>query len=511
MRILFLALLAVASLLAQQPAAPRKPKLVVAIVIDQFRYDFLTRYRSQYTAGLNRLLTRGAVFTNANYEYSVTKTAPGHSTMLTGAMPSVSGIIGNEWWDRASKKEVTSVSDEKVKILGGSSEMGASPHRLLVDTVSDQLKIASDGKSRVISVSLKDRSAILPVGRMADAAYWVESRTGNIVSSAYYFAELPGWVKELNASRPADKFAGLEWLGHKMLQAGQPGYYTNLPYTPFSNEMIELMAEQAIAAEKLGQRGATDLLAVSFSGNDYVGHRYGPDSAESRDTAIRTDKVLDKLFRFIDARVGMQNVLVTVTADHGVTAVAELTTQRKLPGGRFPKTILGDTAQAALAARFGKEKWISWAAAESIYFDREMMRQRKVDPAEAQRVAADALRAVPNVARVYTRSQLLAGFTMNDQIGQRVQNSFNAERSGEILVVLDPFWVDSADGTNHGTPYNYDSHVPIIFMGPGIKPGRYHRAAKPNDIATTLATLLDVEIPSGSSGRVLDEMIAPGF
>src|SRR5437870_2413642 len=212
--------LLVAALAAAPPTLPAKPKLVLAIAIDQFRYDSLTRYRSEYTGGLNRLLTKGAVFTNANYEHYPTVTAIGHSTFLSGAQPNVSGIIANEWYEVSSGKKVTSVSDDSVKLLGGSSEGGASPRRLLVSTVGDELKIASGGKSHVIGISLKDRSAILPAGHMADGAFWVEAKTGSIVSSTYYFPQLPAWVKDLNGSKPADKYAGFEWAGHKMGNAG---------------------------------------------------------------------------------------------------------------------------------------------------------------------------------------------------------------------------------------------------------------------------------------------------
>lgn len=494
---------------AQQSTAPRKPKLVLAIVLDQFRYDYLTRFRAEYTTGLNRLLTRGAVFTNANYEHFYTVTAPGHATFLSGAFPSVSGIIGNEWFEPASGKRVTSVSDDALKLLGGTTESGSSPRRMLVNTVGDELKIASNGKSRVFSVSLKDRSAILPVGLMADGAFWVEAKTGNIVSSSYYFADLPPWVKDLNKSKPADRYSGIEWVGHKLLNAGQEAYYTNLPYTPFSNELIELMAERVIMSEKLGEGPATDLLAVSFSGNDYVGHRYGPDSPEAHDTSLRTDKLLDKFFRFLDTRIGMQNVLVVLTADHGVAPVAELSIQRKIGGGRMPPRIVQDTVQAKLDERFGKAKWILDANAEFIFFDRNLIRQRKLESAEVERVAADAARSVPHVARVYTREQLLASRAMGDAIGRRVMNSFHPVRGSDLVIVLDPYWMYSGTGTTHGSAYSYDTHVPIIFMGQGIRPGKYNGRAAPNDIAPTLATMLEVEIPSGSAGRVLEEMFSP--
>jgi predicted AlkP superfamily pyrophosphatase or phosphodiesterase len=508
-RILALIFLLTTALAAQQAPVPRKPKLVLAIVVDQFRYDFLTRYRSEYTGGLNRLLTRGASYTNANYEQSVTVTAVGHSTLLSGAFPSVSGIIANEWFDPAAGKRVSAVTDDTVKFLGGSTEGGSSPRRMLVNTVGDELKIATNGKSRVIGISLKARSAILPVGHMADGAFWVEAQTGNIVSSSYYFADLPAWVKELNKSKPADRHAGVDWIGHKMLQAGREGYYASLAATPFSNDLVELMAEKAIASEKLGEGQATDLLAVSFSANDYVGHVYGPDSAEAHDTAVRTDKALDKLFRYLETRIGMQNVLVVLTADHGVAPAPELSIQRRIGGGRMPPRIVQDTVQAKLDERFGKAKWILDTVIDVIFFDRNLIRQKKIDPAEFERVAADAARSVPNVARVYTRLQLMANRAMGDQIGQRVMHSFHPVRSGDLLIIPEPNWMYSVTGTTHGSPYNYDSHVPMIFMGPGIKPGKYNNRAAPNDIAPTLATMLEVEIPSGSSGRVLDEMLKP--
>jgi len=499
----------VAALAAAPPAtAPAKPKLILAIAVDQFRYDYLTRYRSEYTGGLNRLLTRGAVFTNANYEHSPTVTAIGHSTFLSGALPAVSGIVGNDWFEVSTGKRVASVTDDSVKLLGGSSEGGASPRRLLVSTVGDELKIASGGKSHVIGVSLKDRSAILPVGHMADGAFWVEAKTGNIVSSTYYFPDLPAWVKDLNGSKPADKFAGLEWAGHQMLRAGDPGYYASLPATPFSNELIELMAERAVVSEKMGKHGTTDLLAVSFSANDYVGHTYGPDSPEAHETAVRTDKVFDKLFRYLEAQVGMQNVLVVVTADHGVAPLPELSIERRIGGGRMPSaTVVADAVQAALDQRFGKAKWILYSAAEAMYLDRALMRQKKLDSADVERVAADAARSVAHVARVFTRGQLMTDRAMNDAVGRRVQNGFHPGRGADLVIILEPYWIYGSSGTTHGTPYNYDTHVPVIFMGAGIKPGKYNSRVAPNDIAPTLATMLEVEIPSGSSGRVLDEIL----
>ena len=392
------------------------------------------------------MLTRGAVFTDANYEQAPTVTAIGHSILMSGAMPSVSGIIGNDWFEPASGKRVTSVEDDTVKLLGGSSEGGASPQRFLVDTVGDEMKIANGGKSRVIGISLKDRSAILPVGHMADGAYWIEAKTGNVVSSSYYFAELPAWIRDLNSSKPADKYSGAAWLAHTLLKFGEAGYYASLPPTPFSNELIELIAERAIGAEKLGQRQVTDLLTVSFSGNDYVGHEFGPDSPEVHYTAVRTDKVMEKLFSYLETSVGMQNVLVVLTADHGVAPLPELSIERRMGGGRMPVRTVSDAVQAKLDERFGKAKWIL-SAAEWLSLDRELIRQKKLDLDEVERVAADAARAIPHVARVYTRADLLAGRTPGDAISRRVLNGFHPLRSPDLMVILEPYWIYAVKAT----------------------------------------------------------------
>ena len=354
-----LALPLLAAALASSLPAAARPKLVLAVVIDQFRYDYLTRFRASYTGGLNRLLTQGSVFTNAHYDHFPTVTAIGHSTFMSGATPAISGIIGNDWFDRATGKSVTSVSDSTVRILGGKGDGGASPRRLLVSTLGDELKIA-DKNTRVIGISLKDRSAILPVGHMADGAYWFDGTSGAFVSSTHYFPDLPGWVKDFNAARPADKFAGAVWKSDDgktvfKTMAAAPGeaLYKSIPASPYSNELIEAFCERAISAEQLGRHGATDLLAVSFSGNDYVGHDQGPDSPQVRDMAIRADRLLGKLFQYLDSEIGMSNVVVVLTADHGVAPVPEVSAARKMPGGRMSGCIIQSTVQNKLAAKYG--------------------------------------------------------------------------------------------------------------------------------------------------------------
>jgi predicted AlkP superfamily pyrophosphatase or phosphodiesterase len=488
-------------------AAPIRPKLVLAIVIDQFRYDYLTRFRSEYHAGFERLLTRGAVFTNARYEHFPTVTAVGHSTFLSGATPSLSGIIANEWYDREEGKSVTSVSDSTTKLLGGTgASTGASPHRMLVDTVGDELKMADESKSKVIGISLKDRAAILPAGHMANGAFWFDAKSGNFVSSTYYFADLPAWVQDFNNSRPADQYRGANWLS-KVMPPGGATLYAAIDASPFANEMIERMAEIAIQAEQLGQRDVTDLLAVSFSANDYVGHAAGPDSPEVHDISVQTDKVLERLFNAIDEKLGLDNVIVILTGDHGVAPLPEVDAQRKMPGGRLPSGIVSKTVQAALVKKYGDGSWIVSSAEQSIYLNLELIAQKNLFAADVNRTAADAAAAIPHVFRVYTREQLIYGAALPDPVTRRVMNGYYARRGADVEVLLDPYWIFPQTGATHGAPFGYDTHVPVIFMGPGIRAGRYDAAIAINDIAPTLASMLDVETPSGSVGRVLTEML----
>ena len=487
--------------LGAQPK-PQSPKLVVAIVIDQFRYDYLTKFHSEYTGGFKRFFDHGAVFTNAHYEHVPTVTAVGHSTFLTGATPAMSGIIGNEWWDRAAKKRVTSVSDEGTKLLGGTGE-GSSPNRLLESTLGDEMKMSGKG-GKVIGISIKDRAAILPSGHMADGAYWFDGKTGNFVSSTFYFDALPKWVADFNAARPADKFAGKTWMTKTMPATPDAKLYAAIDATPYGNELILDFAEKAITAEKLGAGAKVDLLTVSFSSNDYVGHALGPDSAEARDMALRVDKLVGDLIKAGEAQAGVGRVLVVLTADHGVAPVPEVNEKRKMPGGRFDDRAEQDAVEKALTARFGAPsggKWIA-SSGETIYLN-----GNPADMAEEERIAADTIRALPHVFRVYTRTQLMNGAILEDPVGVRVRNGFNAARSGNLTVILDPYWIVSRTGTTHGAPFDYDTHVPVLFLGPQIHAGRYNANIMVNDIAPTLATMLDVETPSGSIGRVLDEML----
>ena len=498
-------------------AETKKPKLVVAITVDQFRYDYLNKFRALYTGGFARMLDQGAVFTNAYYEHFPTVTAVGHSTILSGATPSISGIVGNEWYDRETGKQVTSVSDDTVELLGSDAgKGGASPRRLLVSTVGDELKMAN-GRSKVVGLSSKDRSAILPVGRMADGAYWFDVGSGNFVSSSFYFKQLPDWAAKFNQSRVVDQWAGRDWAPFetkgetkaflKLPAKGEKNYYNLLDRTPFHNDLLELFAEAAVEGEQLGSRDVTDVLSVSFSANDRVGHSVGPDAAQVRDIAVWTDRTVGRLLDFLDKKIGAGNYLAFFTADHGVAPLPEVMRERKMPGGRIPEGAVLNAVQGALATRYGAGQWIVGKSGPAPYLSYKLIREKKLDLEEVQETAAAAVRELPHIYRVYTSSNLRKGNSLEDMVDRRVRAGFHYQRASDLFIVSEPYWLFEASGTSHGTPYNYDAHVPIVFLGPGIKAGRYNMRIAVNDIATTLATILDVEPPSGSSGRVLTEML----
>jgi predicted AlkP superfamily pyrophosphatase or phosphodiesterase len=518
--IIFLCLFSL-SICNAQTQKPR-PKLVVTIVVDQFRYDYLTRFRAEYRGGIARMVKNGAVFTDARYPQFPTVTAVGHSTLLTGATPSVSGIVSNEWFDRAVKHgPVTSVSDDATHLLGGvPSAKGASPARLLVSTVGDELKMAGRD-SRVIGISLKDRGAILPAGHMADAAYWFDSKSGNFVSSDYYMQDLPTWVKTVNQGQPVSKYKNAEWSSLHAQQGEKPFCSMaagtdvrpcdGIENTPFGNELVEEFAEKVIVNEHLGEHKSTDVLAVSFSANDYVGHLLGPDSPEVHDLSLRTDLLLGKLIDFISQRVGDGNTLFVFTADHGVAPVPTVNNARRMPGAYLKDSDYASPISARLAEKFGPGDWFIYNAYGFFYLNYDTAARNKAELAEVRRYAAEIARGLPFIARVFTREDLLNGNAAADSVGRSMQLGFYASRSSDLILLPEPYCMFfTAPGTTHATPYGYDTHVPLIFYGAGIKKGLHYQPVAINDVAPTLAAILEVETPSGSSGRILSEVIEQG-
>ena len=547
-----------------QSTVQKRPKLVLLIVVDQFRYDYLERFGDLFGPdGFRRLMRDGASWTQSNYDHMPTYTAPGHGTMMTGAYPAESGIIGNEWLDRASGKRITSVSDESVKLLGGlPGDPAASPSRLMASTVGDELRLVTNDRAKVIGISVKDRSAILPAGRHANAAYWFSWTSGTMVSSTYYFNQLPTWVTTFNAAKPADKYFGAKWErllpeSEYIKRAGPDNpswenvpsswndtnsfphtitggatspnrnFYTALDYSPYTNDILVSFAQQAIVNEQLGQDDDTDVLTVSFSANDYVGHRFGPYSQEVMDVTLRTDRNIATLLDFVNARVGLANTLIALTADHGVSPIPEHAAAMGLGGGRVPFADVMGKIQAAISARYNPQKkspdptadyllrfaeantWREWFINNNIYFNYDALRRDGVNIEEFSNVVVAAALTVPGIARAFSRVQLLRGATsITDPIERRALHGFYPSRSGDVVMVAEPFkYIAETINATHGSPYSYDTNVPTIIMGAGVNPGRYLEPAAPNDIAPTLSALLRITAPSNSTGRVLIEAL----
>ncbi|HET9526980.1 MAG TPA: alkaline phosphatase family protein [Pyrinomonadaceae bacterium] len=541
----------------------KRPRLVLLIVVDQFRYDYLERFGDLFAPnGLRRLMRDGASWTQSNYDHFPTYTAPGHGTMMTGAYPAETGIIANEWPDRTTGKKVTSVSDASVKLLGGrAGDTGSSPRRLMSSTVGDELRLITNDRSKVIGVSIKDRSAILPAGRHANAAYWFSITSGTMVSSTYYFDQLPAWVTTFNNPRPADQYFGKKWErllaeSEYVKRAGPdsppweavsasgdtnafphtitggattpgPAFYGAFDHSPFSNELILTFAQQAISNEQLGQDEDTDVLTVSFSGNDYVGHRYGPYSQEAMDVTLRTDRQIATLLDFVQSKVGLANTLVAFTADHGVSPIPEHAAAIGLGGARVKTTDLLAAIRSGIKARYNADgkspdptvdyiyKFDDSGLARdgfmngNVYFNYDALERDKVNAEELAQVVGRAALAVPGVARYFTRAQLLRGATsITDPIERRVLHGFHPSRSGDVVLIAEPFkYLGDTLAATHGSPYSYDTNVPTIIMGTGVVAGRYFEPATPADIAPTLCALLGLTPPSNATGRVLVEAL----
>lgn len=545
-------------------AARKRPRLVLLIVVDQFRYDYLERFNDLFVPnGLKRLMRDGASWTEANYDHMPTYTAPGHATLMTGAWPAETGIVGNDWPDRDSGRFVSSVTDTSATVLGGpEGEVAASPRRLMASTLGDELRLQTNDRSKVIGISVKDRSAILPAGRHANAAYWFNQRNGRMVSSNYYFNQLPAWVQTFNDARPADKYYGARWErllpeSEYLKRAGMdspiwenigsvngdtnafphtitggasaPGtnFYLALDFSPFSNDLILSFTQEAITKERLGEDEDVDVLAVSFSANDYVGHRYGPYSQEAMDITLRVDRTIGALLDFVNARVGLQNTLVAFTADHGVAPIPEHANALGLPGGRVKGEDVLRAMRLGISARYNPKNIQPDPTADyvqkfgdrdgfyngNLYFNPIALKRDGINNEELERTACEAAMTVPGISRCLTRTQLQSGaISPQDPLARRVLHGFYPRRSGDVVVIYEAFkYLDSGFITaTHGSPYSYDTHVPLIIMGAGMMPGQYMQDATPADIAPTLASILGVQSPSNAVGRILIEGVRAG-
>jgi predicted AlkP superfamily pyrophosphatase or phosphodiesterase len=525
------------------------PKLAVVISVDQLRADYLVRVRPYFgEGGFKRLLEGGTEFRNAHYRHAITQTAPGHAQMLSGVFSNVHGIIGNEWLDRASWEQVNSVEDRDAPLVGiapaelgpvqakAPETTGRSPKNLLAATVGDQLKLRDGAKAKVFTASNKDRSAILLGGQRGDAAYWDEN--GKFVTSRHYRAALPAWVAAFNAEKRAEAAFGRVWervlapavyetvqgpddaagetvdfgftrVFPKTVNGGAaavtPKFFTAYENSPFSTEALGEFVQRAVVEEQLGRHEGTDLLGVSFSQIDAIGHSYGPASHEVMDSMLRLDRVLAALFDRIDREVGLARCVIVLTADHGVAPLPEGFKDGR--GGRIKVAELDAAVKQALDAKFGAlPKGETWFARDNLAYHLRpaALAARSASAKDAGVVVKTALMATPVVAEAFTREEILAAEPAGDSVLALVRRSYHAERGRDVILVPKPyFMVKTSSGSTHSTPYDYDTHVALVFFGAGVPQGVQEGRVGIDDLAPTLAPLLGVKAPPLAQGRKL--------
>jgi predicted AlkP superfamily pyrophosphatase or phosphodiesterase len=518
----FLAILILASTPASFASAYNAhPKLVVVIIIDQFRGDYLERYRDQFgEGGFRLLLDHGANFTDCNYDYANTRTAPGHATLFSAAYSSGHGIVANEWWDSKKKKMVTSVEDDNTKLVGiADDKAGASPHNLLADTLGDELKLATQGKSRVFSVSLKDRAAILPGGFAADAAFWIDPKSGAWITSTYYRPNLPKWAQDFNAANRATKYWDRDWknangdllrsTAHRKGKDGSDaGFYDVVGSTPFANEYELEFAKELVIYENLGAGQATDLLAISLSPNDILGHQVGPDSPEMSAMALALDRELADFFNFLGHQVGLANTWIALSADHGVSALPDAAKKLRIPAANLDAGKLETQINSALTAKFSPGHAASYIKLDYpvAWLDPDAFAAAHVKEHDAETAVGEAMKQA-GLRDYFTKSQLAAGEVPDTALGRKFLHSYSPEGGWYVMGVPEIYTVGSSKGTDHASPYTYDTHVPLAFYGLPFLPGTYRNHAEPVDLAVTLASLLGIDAPTHAVGRVLTEAL----
>lgn len=559
----FAAILMVVLLPATAPAQvfSGKPKLIVIVVIDQFRGDYLNRDRDQFKGrGFNLFMKQGAWFTECYYDYANTKTAPGHATIGTGAYTDGHGIDSNEWWDaaRSYDQKVSSVQDERYQLVdlphdsipanvpGASSTaatwvVGSSPLNLRATTLGDELRLATNGKARVFGISLKDRASILPSGQTANGAYWIDQDSGSFTTSTYYMEHLPEWATTFNASgrrEQAAKEANAE---------GTTQFYELVGRTPAANSYELDFAKALITGEKLGQNGVTDLLVVSLSPNDIQGHQFGPDSDSEQQMILSLDKDLDGFNTWLDQNVGLQNVWMALTADHGIAPITgeaaklgvhavsvnmlkvyeEVDSQlsKKYAHGEHTKFLMPDPDLPYIVldkrafAKFGvDEKTAEGAVADLLPAAVASQNPnpspvlKSVPPTALPDPSQKRLPPAPRVQYVYTRLQLANSELPPSEWGREIAHSYAEHGNWYVMMVLDAYQMSGSGqfaGTNHFSPWSYDRHVPLAFFGAPFQPGEYHELVAPVDLAVTFASLAGVNRPSAAVGKVLTEALKP--
>ena len=516
-------------------AQVQQPKLVVGIVVDQMRFDYLTRYWNDYgDDGFKRLISEGYNCTNTHFNYIPTYTGPGHASIYTGATPSTHGIISNYWYDRELEEYGYCVSDADMNTVGADNESGKmSPAKMLTTTLGDELRLFSMNRSKVISIGLKDRSAVLPGGHMANFAFWLDSETGDFVSSSYYGLRLPKWAQKFNKKNLCEAYLSEKWellLPSKSYDeslndnsayeepfAGQkyPKFPHDLPEllkengkglikaTPYGNTLTKDMAIAAIEGEGLGEDIHTDLLAVSFSSPDYVGHQFGTDSKEIQDTYLRLDRDLASFLSYLDDQIGKEKVLVFLTADHGAVRTPSYLKDRKIPAGYFEAEEPIRALKQFLQNIYGFGDWVKTYGDAQIFLNRELIFEKYLSLEEVQQQAADFMLRFDGVQKAVT-GRTLENNEFDNGVLACLQKGFNQKRSADVFLVLDPAWIEySHTGTTHGSGYTYDRHVPLIWYGWNVKAGNTRDKIAVTDIAGTVSSLLGISFPSGSQANVI--------
>jgi predicted AlkP superfamily pyrophosphatase or phosphodiesterase len=530
-----------------------KPRLAVLVVFDQMRGDYLTRWEKLYgEGGFRRLQKEGAWYKNCHYPYAGTLTAPGHASLATGTSPYKHGIIANEWWDRSSGKIVSAIESARHRPVPAPADsarviFGVAPVRRQQPSLGDALLEATDGKAKVVSLSIKDRAAIL-LAALRALCFWFSTYTGMFGSSTYYNDTLPGWVNEFNRGKMADRWFEQKWdrlrpdldyarfsgpddnpaegigilqgrtFPHS-LKGGSPrlgrGYYQAMTNSPFGSELLLAFAKKAIEAERLGRRDTPDLLCLSFSSNDLVGHCWGPDSQEVMDVTLRSDLIVKELLEFLDAKVGRGKYVLAISADHGICPIPEVARAQGKEAGRVSPFTL-EKSVFFLDKKFGNgdsPPWVEAVVGGQIYLRLPTLKKLGLKPAVVEKALADWLVQQPGIKAAYTRTQLMAGPIKGDPIGESVRLSFHPERSGDVVVVLQPYHLLSppvssprlaAYRTTHGSPHPYDTHVPLLIYGPGIRPGPRDELVRPQAVTAILARSLGIRPPAGAEVPVPD-------
>lgn len=516
----------------------QRPKLVVGITIDQMRWDYLYRYYDRYAAngGFKRMLNQGFSCENTLIPYAPTVTAPGHTSIYTGSVPAIHGIAGNFWWDNTQQRDVYCTEDKNVKTIGSETNHGLqSPKNLLVTTVCDELRLATNFQSKVIGIAIKDRGGILPAGHSANAAYWYDSQVGKWITSTYYMNELPQWVKDLNAKKLVDKYYEQGWQTlypvntYTQSTADEKGYEskglgTGFPYdlkkfigknysavlsTPHGNAMTVEMAKAAIEGEKLGADAITDFLPLSFSSTDYIGHGYGPNSIEQEDDFLRLDKELGDLLDYLDIKIGKGQYTIFLSADHGVANVIGFMKENKIPaGGLVEATALKELNQQ-LKDKFGHGDLALNISNYQVVLNNNLINsERKLKRDEIVAAIVSFFSKQEAVLMAFDIQQLGA-MPLQSKIREMIENGYFAQRGGDVQIILKPNHMETygPTGTTHGLWNPYDAHIPLLWYGWGIKAGKTNRETYMTDIAPTVAALLHIQMPSGCIGKVITEVM----